>query len=117
MCVFPDVHADKTTFHRFDRFNLKYNPFGVSRLREVFLKTDNFIKGRFLAELTRELIDELKLTKYQHAEYRLSIYGRSLDEWDKLATWVVDFKLFSPHVRWMIQVRGAAAVSRAPVRG
>ena len=38
-----DVHADKNTFHRFDRFNAKYNPVGQSRLREVFLKTDNHI--------------------------------------------------------------------------
>ena len=38
-----DVHADTQTFHRFDKFNLKYNPIGESRLREIFLKTDNFI--------------------------------------------------------------------------
>ena len=36
-----DMHADQSTFHRFDRFNLKYNPIGESRLREIFLKTDN----------------------------------------------------------------------------
>ena len=36
-----DMHADKNTFHRFDRFNLKYNPFGQSRLREVFIKQVN----------------------------------------------------------------------------
>jgi AMP deaminase len=23
-----DMHADRNTFHRFDRFNLKYNPIG-----------------------------------------------------------------------------------------
>jgi AMP deaminase len=33
-----DMHADKNTFHRFDKFNLKYNPFGQSRLREIFIK-------------------------------------------------------------------------------
>lgn len=42
-----DVHADKTTFHRFDTFNLKYNPCGQSRLREIFLKQDNLIQGLF----------------------------------------------------------------------
>eukprot|EP00698_Gefionella_okellyi_P012837 TRINITY_DN3486_c0_g1_i1.p1 TRINITY_DN3486_c0_g1~~TRINITY_DN3486_c0_g1_i1.p1 ORF type:complete len:784 (+),score=142.57 TRINITY_DN3486_c0_g1_i1:28-2352(+) len=99
-----DVHADKKIFHRFDRFNLKYNPFGISRLREIFLKTDNHIKGRYLAELTHELFRELEASKYQHAEYRISIYGRSVDEWDKLASWVVDHKLFNKHVRWMIQI-------------
>jgi hypothetical protein len=40
-----DVHADKNTFHRFDKFNLKYNPCGQSRLREIFLKQDNLIQG------------------------------------------------------------------------
>lgn len=40
-----DVHADKNTFHRFDKFNLKYNPCGQSRLREIFLKQDNHIQG------------------------------------------------------------------------
>ena len=37
-------------------------------------------------------------------EWRISIYGRSIDEWDKLAAWVVDNKLFSHNVRWLIQV-------------
>lgn len=37
-------------------------------------------------------------------EWRVSIYARSLDEWDKLAAWVIDQKLFSPNVRWLIQV-------------
>ena len=108
-----DMHAHDT-FHRFDRFNLKYNPagdkqncnpiqcnaircnamqfnamqfnamqsysmrynamkrtesladshtlsfffiffVGQSRLREIFLKTENYIGGRYLAEMTREV--------------------------------------------------------------
>ncbi|CAL5397859.1 unnamed protein product [Camellia sinensis] len=32
-----DVHADKSIFHRFDKFNLKYSPCGQSRLSEIFL--------------------------------------------------------------------------------
>jgi hypothetical protein len=48
-----DMHANQDSFHRFDKFNLKYNPIGESRLREIFLKTDNYIKGRYLAELTK----------------------------------------------------------------
>ncbi|KAF4577277.1 AMP deaminase [Pleurotus pulmonarius] len=48
-----DMHAHSDSFHRFDKFNLKYNPIGESRLREIFLKTDNYIKGRYLAELTQ----------------------------------------------------------------
>lgn len=32
---------------------VKYNPIGESRLREIFLKTDNFVRGKYFAELTR----------------------------------------------------------------
>lgn len=78
-----DMHAHQDSFHRFDKFNLKYNPIGESRLREIFLKTDNYIKGRYLAELTqgmlsrrclkwngshkptKELMTDLEQTKYQ----------------------------------------------------
>ncbi|KAK6361796.1 AMP deaminase, variant 2 [Orbilia blumenaviensis] len=99
-----DMHAHTDSFHRFDKFNLKYNPVGESRLRTIFLKTDNYSKGKFLAEITREVISDLEASKYQMTEYRISIYGRSEDEWDKLAAWVVDNKLFSHNVRWLIQI-------------
>ncbi|KAF8517415.1 hypothetical protein BU17DRAFT_91874 [Hysterangium stoloniferum] len=117
-----DMHAHQDSFHRFDKFNLKYNPIGESRLREIFLKTDNFIQGRYLAELTQglihtlsdsphtkqflslELMTDLEQSKYQNCEWRISIYGRSVDEWDKLAKWIINNKLFSHNVRWLIQV-------------
>ncbi|KAF1986224.1 AMP deaminase [Aulographum hederae CBS 113979] len=99
-----DMHAHTDSFHRFDKFNLKYNPIGESRLRTIFLKTDNFIHGRYLAEITKEVISDLEASKYQMVEWRISIYGRTIDEWDKLAAWVVDNKLFSPNVRWLIQI-------------
>ncbi|KAJ7016880.1 hypothetical protein C8F04DRAFT_1158918 [Mycena alexandri] len=66
-----DMHAHSDSFHRFDKFNLKYNPIG---------------------------------DKYQNCEWRVSIYGRSKDEWDKLAKWIVNNKLYSHNVRWLIQV-------------
>lgn len=99
-----DMHAHTDSFHRFDKFNLKYNPVGESRLRTIFLKTDNHIQGRYLAEITKEVIADLESSKYQMVEWRISVYGRSLDEWDKLAAWVVDNKLFSHNVRWLIQI-------------
>ena len=99
-----DMHAHTDSFHRFDKFNLKYNPIGESRLREIFLKTDNYIKGKYLAEVTREVISDLESSKYQMVEWRISIYGKSLDEWSKLANWIVDNKLFSHNVRWLIQI-------------
>lgn len=47
MCLLQD----RNTFHRFDKFNAKYNPIGESRLREVFLKTDNYLNGKYFAQI------------------------------------------------------------------
>ncbi|ORY39671.1 hypothetical protein BCR35DRAFT_273317, partial [Leucosporidium creatinivorum] len=99
-----DMHAHQHSFHRFDTFNSKYSPLGESRLREIFLKTDNYVYGRYLAEITKEIIADLQQSKYQMAEYRISIYGRNKDEWDKLAKWIVNNELFSDNVRWLIQI-------------
>ncbi|KAJ9529077.1 hypothetical protein QJQ45_007147 [Haematococcus lacustris] len=99
-----DMHADKSLFHRFDRFNLKYNPCGQSRLREIFIKQDNLIHGRFLAEVTQEVFTDLEASKYQHAEMRVSIYGRKAMEWDILASWVVANNLYSDNNVWLIQM-------------
>ncbi|CAO3587024.1 unnamed protein product [Absidia cylindrospora] len=99
-----DMHAHKDSFHRFDKFNLKYNPIGESRLREIFMKTDNYVQGKYLAEITKEVVSDLESSKYQFVEYRVSIYGRSKSEWDKLAKWVVNNKLFSHNVRWLVQI-------------
>ncbi|KAK9189045.1 hypothetical protein WN944_020450 [Citrus x changshan-huyou] len=99
-----DVHADKSTFHRFDKFNLKYNPCGQSRLREIFLKQDNLIQGRFLAEVTKQVLLDLEASKYQMAEYRVSIYGRKQSEWDQLASWFINNEIYSENAIWLIQL-------------
>jgi AMP deaminase len=99
-----DVHADRNTFHRFDKFNAKYNPIGESRLREIFLKTDNYIQGRYFAQILKEVLYDLDESKYQNAELRLSIYGRNKDEWDNLAKWAINNNVYSDNLRWLIQI-------------
>lgn len=99
-----DVHADRNTFHRFDKFNAKYNPIGESRLREIFLKTDNYIQGKYFAQILKEVLYDLDESKYQNAELRLSIYGRDRKEWDNLAKWAIDNDVYSDNLRWLIQL-------------
>ena len=41
---------------------------------------------------------------FQNLELRLSIYGRSQDEWDKLATWAITNDVHSDNNVWLIQV-------------
>lgn len=44
---------DRNTFHRFDKFNAKYNPIGESVLREIFIKTDNRVSGKYFAHIIK----------------------------------------------------------------
>jgi len=98
------MHADRNTFHRFDKFNAKYNPIGQSSLRDIFIKTDNEVKGVFFAEILKEVTSDLEESKYQNTELRLSIYGRKFNEWDSLAEWAVKNKMYSSNNRWIIQI-------------
>ncbi|CAF5184178.1 unnamed protein product, partial [Rotaria magnacalcarata] len=58
-------------------------------------------------------MSDLEDSKYQHAELRLSIYGRSVDEWDKLANWCVRNTMYSANVGWMVQIPRLYDVYRA----
>jgi len=99
-----NCYADASTFQRFDRFNAKYSPLGQPSLREIFMKTDNYIRGRYFAEVTKEVLADMEEEKYQLAEYRVSIYGKASDEWLKLANWFLEFNIQSPVATWMIQI-------------
>ncbi|NXR92600.1 AMPD1 deaminase, partial [Hypocryptadius cinnamomeus] len=99
-----DVHAGRQTFQRFDKFNDKYNPVGASELRDLYLKTENAINGEYFATIIKEVGSDLEDAKYQHTEPRLSIYGRSPEEWAKLANWFNNHRVYSPNMKWMIQV-------------
>lgn len=62
------------------------------------------IHGYLLSLFVQEVMFDLEESKYQNSELRLSIYGRSRDEWDKLAQWAVKHRVYSHNVRWLIQV-------------
>ena len=54
--------------------------------------------------LFQEVLHDLEESKYQNLELRLSIYGRSSEEWDKLAEWAINNNVYSDNCRWIIQV-------------
>jgi len=99
-----NVQADRAIFQRFDRFNSKYSPLGQPLLRSIFLKTDNCIGGRYMAEITQEMIANIEKVKYVFVEWRVSIYGKHIDEWKKLAQWFQVHRIYSHNVRWLIQI-------------
>ncbi|RXM91264.1 Cold shock domain-containing protein E1 [Acipenser ruthenus] len=105
-----DVHAGRQTFQRFDKFNAKYNPVGASELRDLYMKTENYIDGEYFATIIKEVGSDLEDSRYQYAEPRLSIYGRSPKEWTNLANWFTKHQVYSPNLKWMIQVTGFDSV-------
>lgn len=64
----------------------------------------SYPKAHCTSDPQQEVAHDLEESKYQHAEPRLSIYGRSPDEWYNLAKWFIYHKVYSPNMRWMIQV-------------
>ena len=55
-----NVHADHLTFARFDKFNMKLNLMGKQHMRDIFLRYDNFMEGRYLSELTHRLMKDFE---------------------------------------------------------
>jgi AMP deaminase len=51
--------GNRSAFANLDKFSLKYNPMGKSPVGRVFLRQENLLRGRYFAELTRELFDNL----------------------------------------------------------
>jgi hypothetical protein len=51
-----------------------------------------------------DFVGRENLEYQQNCEWRISIYGRYMDEWDKLARWIVNNELYCNNVRWLIQV-------------
>ncbi|KAL7445514.1 hypothetical protein ACHAXM_011799 [Skeletonema potamos] len=109
-----NVLADYSVYQRFDNFNSKYSPFRMAQMRKIFLKTDNYIEGRYFAELTKIVLARHQQGKGHKsgAEMRLSIYGMERNEWLQLAKWVLrDWQtgafpgnMLSSHNRWLVQV-------------
>ena len=76
------------------------------------MKTDNLVNGKYFAGLMKEVFADLEDAKYTNLElrcktfvfpsfyfslkFRLSIYGRSLQEWDNLASWAGQLKKMGP---------------------
>lgn len=109
-----DVLADYSVYQRFDNFNAKYSPFRMADLRRIFLKSNNYIGGRYFAELLKIVLNRHELSKghVSGVELRLSIYGMERHEWDDLADWMLkDWEggvfpgpLVSKSNRWLIQI-------------
>jgi len=94
------VQADATLFERFDNFNEKYNPLGSADMRTILLKTNNYMGGRYFAEITKKTFEQFSKDKFTFAENRLSVYGMDYEEWNKLALWFDTNGVAFPPQQW-----------------
>eukprot|EP00796_Vickermania_ingenoplastis_P006166 gene6166-4444_t len=108
-----NVQADHTLFERFDNFNNKYNPLGIGDLRSLLLKTDNFMNGRYFAELIRDVFAQYSRDRCTFAENRVSVYGINTKEWANLANWFTTHGMSCKHNTWVIQVPRVFKVFRS----
>ncbi|KRX00828.1 hypothetical protein PPERSA_02007 [Pseudocohnilembus persalinus] len=98
------VKADNTIFQRFDNFNNKFAPLKSVELRWIFFGgRENYIQGQYLGELSKILINSLEENNI-YQEWRFSICGRQMNEWEQFAKWIDENDLYSQKLRWMIQV-------------
>lgn len=97
-----DLKAGKIPNAHVDHTSEMCNPTDFGSLRYVFLRINNPVKGKYYAEIAHEVFENIEKAN-KKTEYRISIYGRSADEWDRLAEWVDKFDVRSPNNRWVIQ--------------
>ena len=67
---------------------------GVGLLREIYIKTNNYINGRYFAEIIKQVMKELEDQKYVMAELRLSVYGAKYNEFEVLKSFQASYFKF-----------------------
>lgn len=82
----------------------QFTPQGRDDLLKLVLKTDNAMKGRYFAELTKMTFDNFKRDKFTFAENRLPVYGASEGEWDALGNWFDTHGMAGQNNQWMVQI-------------
>ena len=74
------------------------------QIRNIFLSTENFLQGRYFAELTKRTLELYKLDEFTFSENRLRLFGKSQAEWPNLAMWFDRYGMASSQNRWMVNL-------------
>lgn len=70
--------------------------------RALFLSVENYMQGRYFAELTRRTLQIYQEDAYSFAENRLTLRGASESAWVSLAHWFDRYGMASSQNRWMV---------------
>lgn len=79
------------------------------RIDRTFLRMDNAIGGEYLADLIKQVCSDYERTKYQYGELGLNFNmiptkEEAIDRWSSIANWVIDHKLISHNVKWIVRI-------------
>lgn len=96
-----NVQVDATTANGSEQ---QFTPAARDPLLTLLLKTDNQMKGRYFAELTKLTFENFKRDKFTFAENRLPVYGANRNEWPLLSDWFDTHGMASVNNQWMVQI-------------
>jgi AMP deaminase len=80
---------------------------GSSQLKKTFLSIYNYQRGRYLAELTKEMIERHPETGYEFLIPLFRVGNKSVvkvNDLSALAAWVIDNEIISKNTRFILSI-------------
>lgn len=80
------------------------------KIDKTFLRVENSINGEYLSCILKQVLSDYEKSKYQYAELGINFNlldccGRgTTNKWSSIAKWIVDNKLVSHNVKWIIRL-------------
>lgn len=81
----------------------------LSRIEQTFLRIDNHIHGEYLSIIVKQVLSDYEKSKYQLGEIGinfnfLDVHNTGVSKWESLSNWIIDNKLVSYNVKWVIRI-------------
>lgn len=86
----------------------------MSRVEKTFLEYDNSINGEYLSIIIKQVMSDYEKSKYQLGELGVQLnLQRKLQSWRYLSKWIIDHKLVSHNVKWVIRISRNYSILRS----
>jgi AMP deaminase len=72
-------------------------------LRSVFLSRNNYLGGKYFAEIVKETFDSWHDPTLL-VEFSIALHGTSQREWHSMAHWILSNNLHHSNNRWVVQI-------------
>ena len=100
-------YPQQQVWHNFDAFNNLFKQYWNDvnpKLKKIYLHCKNYRTSKFDI-FAKGIFDNYSRQRNVYAEHRITIKGKSKDEWHNFAQCMVYKRMLThKHVRWMIQL-------------